>query len=167
MCFKLGNLFHIDFGHILGNYKSFMGISKERVPFVLTPDFLYVMSTTSKKSSPHFLHFQVCSYNFTCLQQTPLLWLNVISLIIAERLLEGLPGSETPHQPADHPVLHDADDRHASADQQRGHRVHKGSSDCRTLGGRGQTTLLGPNRDLPGQGLDGAVQLVPALGARH
>lgn len=55
----LGNLFHIDFGHILGNYKSFLGITKERVPFVLTPDFLYVMGTTGKKTSPNFLMFQV------------------------------------------------------------------------------------------------------------
>lgn len=55
----LGNLFHIDFGHILGNYKSFLGITKERVPFVLTPDFLYVMGTTGKKSSPNFIMFQV------------------------------------------------------------------------------------------------------------
>lgn len=55
----IGNLFHIDFGHILGNYKSFLGITKERVPFVLTPDFLYVMSTTGKKTSQNFLLFQV------------------------------------------------------------------------------------------------------------
>lgn len=59
-CVPSGNLFHIDFGHILGNYKSFMGISKEWVPFVLTPDFLYVMGTSGKKSSPNFQKFQVC-----------------------------------------------------------------------------------------------------------
>ncbi|MEQ2167650.1 hypothetical protein GOODEAATRI_006234 [Goodea atripinnis] len=61
---RIGNLFHIDFGHILGNYKSFMGISKEWVPFVLTPDFLYVMGTSGKKSSPHFQNFQV--QDFSC-----------------------------------------------------------------------------------------------------
>lgn len=58
--FSQGNLFHIDFGHILGNYKSFLGINKERVPFVLTPDFLFVMGTSGKKTSPHFQKFQVC-----------------------------------------------------------------------------------------------------------
>lgn len=58
--FFSGNLFHIDFGHILGNYKSFLGINKERVPFVLTPDFLFVMGTSGKKTSPHFQKFQVC-----------------------------------------------------------------------------------------------------------
>lgn len=57
--FSEGNLFHIDFGHILGNYKSFLGINKERVPFVLTPDFLFVMGTSGKKTSPHFQKFQV------------------------------------------------------------------------------------------------------------
>lgn len=57
--FHSGNLFHIDFGHILGNYKSFMGINKERVPFVLTPDFLHVMGTSGKKTSQHFQKFQV------------------------------------------------------------------------------------------------------------
>lgn len=57
--FYKGNLFHIDFGHILGNYKSFLGINKERVPFVLTPDFLFVMGTSGKKTSLHFHKFQV------------------------------------------------------------------------------------------------------------
>lgn len=38
---KNGILFHIDFGHFLGNYKSFLGIRRERVPFLLTTDFLF------------------------------------------------------------------------------------------------------------------------------
>ena len=56
-----GNLFHIDFGHFLGNIKYFLvkekqyiyyiificlimqGVKREWAPFVLTPDFVYVM----------------------------------------------------------------------------------------------------------------------------
>ncbi|KAF0030685.1 hypothetical protein F2P81_017416 [Scophthalmus maximus] len=36
-----GQLFHIDFGHILGNFKSKFGIKRERVPFILTHDFIH------------------------------------------------------------------------------------------------------------------------------
>lgn len=64
-----GNLFHIDFGHILGNYKSFLGINKERVPFVLTPDFLYVMGTSGKKTSLHFHKFQVSNSGYLAANQ--------------------------------------------------------------------------------------------------
>ena len=38
-----GNLFHIDFGHFLGNIKYKAGVKRERAPFVLTPDFVYIM----------------------------------------------------------------------------------------------------------------------------
>lgn len=36
-------LFHVDFGHILGNFKSKFGIKRERVPFILTYDFIHVI----------------------------------------------------------------------------------------------------------------------------
>jgi phosphatidylinositol-4,5-bisphosphate 3-kinase len=39
-----GSIFHIDFGHFLGHFKKKFGINRERVPFVLTEDFLYVIS---------------------------------------------------------------------------------------------------------------------------
>ena len=38
-----GNLFHIDFGHFLGNIKYKAGVKRDRAPFVLTPDFVYIM----------------------------------------------------------------------------------------------------------------------------
>lgn len=50
MLTKDGNLFHIDFGHFLGNFKSKFGVSRgilisilERAPFVFTEEMLYIM----------------------------------------------------------------------------------------------------------------------------
>ena len=39
----VGQTFHIDFGHFLGHFKKKFGITRERVPFVLTEDFLFVI----------------------------------------------------------------------------------------------------------------------------
>ena len=36
-----GHLFHIDFGHFLGNFKSKFGINRERAAFVLTPEMVF------------------------------------------------------------------------------------------------------------------------------
>ncbi|KAL8578264.1 hypothetical protein ACOMHN_005655 [Nucella lapillus] len=38
-----GQLFHIDFGHFLGNVKSKFGVKRDRVPFVLTTHFVHVI----------------------------------------------------------------------------------------------------------------------------
>ncbi|XP_005113489.1 phosphatidylinositol 4,5-bisphosphate 3-kinase catalytic subunit delta isoform, partial [Aplysia californica] len=39
-----GQMFHIDFGHFLGNFKSKFHVKRERVPFVLTSHFVYVIT---------------------------------------------------------------------------------------------------------------------------
>ena len=43
MCKESGHLFHIDFGHFLGNFKSKFGVSRERTAFVFTPEMSAVM----------------------------------------------------------------------------------------------------------------------------
>lgn len=38
-----GHLFHIDFGHFLGNFKSKFGIKRERTKFVLTEEVRMIL----------------------------------------------------------------------------------------------------------------------------
>lgn len=59
LCFQL---FHIDFGHILGHFKSKMGVKRERVPFVLTSDFVYVITRGPEQSNESFIKSVQSSY---------------------------------------------------------------------------------------------------------
>ncbi|XP_030623619.1 phosphatidylinositol 4,5-bisphosphate 3-kinase catalytic subunit gamma isoform [Chanos chanos] len=78
-----GNLFHIDFGHILGNTKSFLGVSRERVPFVLTPDFLYVMGKVKGQTSLCFQRFkEICIQAYLSLRSQSRLLLTLFSLML-------------------------------------------------------------------------------------
>jgi phosphatidylinositol-4,5-bisphosphate 3-kinase len=56
-----GIFFHIDFGHILGNFKSKFFIKRERTPFLLTPMMANVYSTEGKEE--FFKNACVKAYN--------------------------------------------------------------------------------------------------------
>ena len=45
-------LFHIDFGHILGNFKMKYGIRRERTQLVLIDDFLRVINNNNTDKNP-------------------------------------------------------------------------------------------------------------------
>lgn len=47
-----GQLFHIDFGHILGNFKMKFGIRRERTQLVLIDDFVRVITNNSSEKNP-------------------------------------------------------------------------------------------------------------------
>ncbi|ORC86378.1 phosphatidylinositol 3-kinase 2 [Trypanosoma theileri] len=49
-----GTLFHIDFGHFLGNFKTKFGIKRETAPFIFTPMYAYMLGG---QSSPIYLYF--------------------------------------------------------------------------------------------------------------
>lgn len=49
LCSAVFQLFHIDFGHFLDHKKKKFGYKRERVPFVLTQDFLIVISKGSQE----------------------------------------------------------------------------------------------------------------------
>ena len=59
--FFLLQLFHIDFGHFLGNFKSKYGFKRERVPFVLTSHFVYVI-TKGEKEKANYQRFVLRIY---------------------------------------------------------------------------------------------------------
>lgn len=74
-----GHLFHIDFGHILGNFKDFHGINRERVPFVFTPDLAYVMGGKGEKHYNKFVG--MCMSAHQILQKHSALFINLFNMV--------------------------------------------------------------------------------------
>ncbi|XP_072329180.1 phosphatidylinositol 4,5-bisphosphate 3-kinase catalytic subunit gamma isoform isoform X2 [Scyliorhinus torazame] len=88
MITEQGNLFHIDFGHILGNTKRILGVSRERVPFVLTPDFLFIMGRVNRRPSLYFQRFKdICIQAYMSLRSHSKLLVTLFSLM----MLTGIP----------------------------------------------------------------------------
>ena len=63
---QLLQLLHIDFGHFLGNFKSKLGVKRERVPFVLTNDFIYTI-VKGDKAMEHHQSFKKCVICMSCI----------------------------------------------------------------------------------------------------
>jgi len=57
MVTKDGHLFHIDFGHFLGNFKKKFGVNRERAAFVFTPEMAYVIGGKKYRKSEKFKDF--------------------------------------------------------------------------------------------------------------
>ena len=63
MLTKNGQLFHIDFGHFLGNFKSKMGYKREKAPFVFTPAFAEVLGGVGSAKFAEFEDLCGRAYN--------------------------------------------------------------------------------------------------------
>ncbi|CAH3019426.1 unnamed protein product [Porites evermanni] len=86
---KTGQLFHIDFGHILGNFKSKFGVRRERVPFVLSDQFVTVISEGKGKDTPQFERFrQICINAFLILRRKGPLLINLFVMMLSAGLPE-------------------------------------------------------------------------------
>ncbi|XP_065339767.1 phosphatidylinositol 4,5-bisphosphate 3-kinase catalytic subunit beta isoform [Cloeon dipterum] len=87
---KTGQLFHIDFGHILGHFKEKFGFKRERVPFVLTHDFVHVINKgQNKDKATEFLHFRsLCEKAFIMLRRHGCLILSLFAMMISTGLPE-------------------------------------------------------------------------------
>lgn len=89
-------MFHIDFGHILGHFKEKFGFKRERVPFVLTHDFVHVITRGQKpqkaqkeKENLEFKVFQnYCEKAFLILRRHGGLILSLFAMMISTGLPE-------------------------------------------------------------------------------
>ncbi|XP_064211138.1 phosphatidylinositol 4,5-bisphosphate 3-kinase catalytic subunit delta isoform [Tribolium castaneum] len=85
---KSGQLFHIDFGHILGHFKEKFGIKRERVPFVLTHDFEYVINKGQKTTLEFKIFQEYCEKAFVILRKHGSLILSLCAMMISTGLPE-------------------------------------------------------------------------------
>uniref|UniRef100_A0AAY4CF52 phosphatidylinositol-4,5-bisphosphate 3-kinase n=1 Tax=Denticeps clupeoides TaxID=299321 RepID=A0AAY4CF52_9TELE len=84
-----GQLFHIDFGHFLGNFKTKFGINRERVPFILTYDFVHVIQQGRTNNSEKFERFrEYCEQAYKILCRNGTLFVNLFALMRAAGLPE-------------------------------------------------------------------------------
>jgi len=89
MVTEKGSLFHIDFGHILGNFKSKLGIKRERVPFVLAHDFVHVINKGKTNNKEDFEIFRkLCERAFCILRKRGRLFMTLFSLMLQSGLQE-------------------------------------------------------------------------------
>ncbi|GAM18279.1 hypothetical protein SAMD00019534_014540 [Acytostelium subglobosum LB1] len=86
MITKAGHLFHIDFGHFLGNYKKKYGFKRERAPFIFTPQY---MAIVGGKDSDNFKFFvQTCCLAYNTLRKHTDLFINLFQLMLSTGIPE-------------------------------------------------------------------------------
>lgn len=75
-----GKFFHIDFGHILGNFKSKFGVKRERAPFIFTKAMKHVIGST--KSENYLLFLDVCCECYNILRKNASFLMSMLILMI-------------------------------------------------------------------------------------
>ena len=83
---KAGHLFHIDFGHFLGNFKSKLGVKRERSPFVFLPEMAYVLEEHNSDFYEDFETKACAAYNL--LRRRANLLINLFALMIPASMPE-------------------------------------------------------------------------------
>lgn len=81
-----GHMFHIDFGHFLGNYKTKFGIKRERAPFVFTHQYAAVVGDV--ESDRWKLYVRRCKAAFNTLRQHANLFINLFQMMLATGIPE-------------------------------------------------------------------------------
>ena len=91
MLTEKGQLFHIDYGHFLGNFKSVAGINRERSAFVLTEEMAYVMkkSDNDEHQSEEFKSYvKYCGQAYNLIRRVGRRFIYLFQLMIGAGMPE-------------------------------------------------------------------------------
>lgn len=86
-----GHVFHIDFGKFLGDSQMFGNIRRDRAPFVLTPDMVYVINGGEKPTKRFQTFIDLCCRAFNIVRQNSNIFVTLFQLMTAS----GIPGVTT------------------------------------------------------------------------
>jgi phosphatidylinositol kinase/protein kinase (PI-3 family) len=75
-----GTMFHIDFGHFLGNFKTKFGVKRETAPFIFTPMYAYMMGGPDSPIYEHYCAIACRAYNIIRKQSSMLIVLFTLML---------------------------------------------------------------------------------------
>jgi phosphatidylinositol-4,5-bisphosphate 3-kinase len=86
---ETGQLFHIDFGHFLGNWKTKFGIQRERVKFILVPDFIHIITRGEGQKSKRWAEFKdICKRAFKIVRRNANLFINLLNMMLSTGIPE-------------------------------------------------------------------------------
>ncbi len=83
---ECGDLFHIDFGHFLGNYKKKLGIKRENAAFVFTNMYSHVLNGFESEQFALFKKLSIDAYNI--IRKNSNLLMNLLRLMIGTGIPE-------------------------------------------------------------------------------
>ena len=82
-------MFHIDFGHFLGNFKHKFGIKRERVRLVLSSDFVEVIKADLGGQKKNFERFRdLCEKTYVTIRRHGCLVISLLAMMISTGLPE-------------------------------------------------------------------------------
>jgi len=86
MLMKTGHLFHIDFGHFLGNFKKKFGFKREKAPFVFVPQYASVLGG---RKDPCFQKFiETCCTAYNILRKHSSTFINLFQMMLCTGIPE-------------------------------------------------------------------------------
>ncbi|XP_077560079.1 phosphatidylinositol 4-phosphate 3-kinase C2 domain-containing subunit alpha-like [Haemaphysalis longicornis] len=83
-----GHMFHIDFGKFLGDSQMFANFKRDRAPFVLTSDMVYVINGGEKPSKKFQVFIDLCCEAFNIVRRNSNIFITLFELMVTS----GVPG---------------------------------------------------------------------------